>query len=93
MTTGPLKIDHIPKKPIRALVQTSKQLIMGYIHTRPMIRLKDEINAAERFIALTDVTFVGQKQEAPLKFVVLNKDEIVWIAPMDTADQEKGAEG
>ena len=78
--------QHIDKRTIRTLVQTTKQMLIGNLYKRPMIRLKDEFNTSERFIAMTDVEIVGQQQKEPIRLVLLNRDEVVWVAPLDPFD-------
>lgn len=69
-------------------MQTTKQMLIGNLYQRPMLRLKDEFNttASEKFIAMTDVEIVGQKQKEPIQLMLLNRDQIVWLAPVEPYD-------
>ena len=80
--------DHIDKTQVKVIIQTTRQLITGTIHVRMNLREKDDINFAEQFIAVTDVEFPGM--HAPrLASIILNKNEIIWFAPIEGITQEE----
>ena len=84
--TQPLQFsDHVEKIAVRAIIQTTKQTLVGNLHITPKLRLIDVLNRdRDEFIAVTDVILVGSKKK--IKFLVLQRDEIVWIAPLEKED-------
>ncbi len=83
--SGKFFTDIIKKKPVEVLVQTTHQLLHGYVHIRPDSRLKDEIDNEENSLAITDVTVYGNEGTAVYrsKFMALNRLQIIWIIPYD----------
>jgi hypothetical protein len=78
--------DYIEKQQVKALIQTSKQALIGTIHVHPRLRIKDNFNRDEEpFIAITNASIVGQGKVFP--FILLRKDEIIWLVPLEE-DQE-----
>ncbi len=87
---GKFFTDIIQKVAVRAVVQTTAQLVRGKVHVREGERLKDELDRDELFLAMTDASILGvdgQVQfEAP--FLAVRRSQIVWVLP----DEEKGKE-
>ena len=57
-------------------------VIHGFIHIKPETRLKDELNDAESFIAITDArvtTRAGKKPVYKTAALIVNKAQIAWI--------------
>jgi hypothetical protein len=80
---GKIFTEVITKKPVEVLIQTTSQLIHGFVHIRPQARLKDEMDQDELSLAVTDV-IVYEKKDVILfqsKFLALNRRQIVWIIP------------
>ena len=73
----------IPKKPVEVLIQTTHQLLRGFIHVRPDYRLKDEIDEPGKSLAVTDVTVLSEDGKVIYRanFMSLNRTQIVWIIP------------
>ena len=83
-----MSADHIDKIQVRVIIQTTRQLLTGTVHVRLNMREKDDINYAEQFIAVTDVEFPGM--HAPrLASIILNKNEIIWFAPIEGIAEEE----
>jgi hypothetical protein len=82
---GKIFTQVIAKQPIKVTLQTNQQLIEGIIHIRPGMRIKDELNSQERFMAVTDATIqtIGQSEVVQAKFLVINVDHIVWVMPLE----------
>lgn len=77
--------DFIEKKAVRAIIQTTKQTLVGYLHITPKLRLIDVLNRDhDEFMAVTDLILVDSKKQ--IKFLILQRDEIVWIAPLENEE-------
>ena len=83
--SGKFFTDIIKKKPVEVLIQTTQQLLHGYVHIRPDSRLKDEIDNEEKSLAVTDVTVYGSDGTSLYrsKFIALNRMQIIWIIPYE----------
>jgi hypothetical protein len=82
---GKIFTQVISKKPYTVIIQTTRQTIRGTIHVRPNERVIDEINNSAKFIAVTDATVVDLDGNMLYQssFVTLNRDQIIWLLPMD----------
>jgi len=80
---GKIFTNVVAKQPVAVTIQTNQNLILGEIYVRPGMRVKDELNGQERFVAVTKaVIYDSQGQERyRTNFLVLNTDQIVWIIP------------
>ena len=82
MVIQPRHGDYVQKVAIRAIIQTTKQILVGSLHVRPRLRIKDALNHEdEEFIALTDVSLAGRKER--IGILLLRRSEIVWIVPLE----------
>jgi hypothetical protein len=77
------KAHLIKKRPIPIIIQTTKQLIRGKFHVRGVMRVIDEITFEDKFVAITDAEIINPNGKIlfKTKFVALNRQEIVWMAP------------
>jgi len=74
----------ISKKPVKVLMQLPTNQIQGEIHVRKDGRLKDEIDSANRYIAVTNASIHsqdGSKLIKQCKFLSVNNSQIIWILP------------
>ncbi len=75
--------DIVTKRPVYATLQTTRHLMRGYIHVRRDQRIKDELDLDDRFIAVTDVSILGEDgqvlYQAP--FLAINRTQIIWVLP------------
>lgn len=80
---GKFFTDRVTKEQIPVLIQTVFGRIEGFYYVMTGARLKDEINNAEQFIALTHakVYDLDGNCEMVCEFLTLNRDHIVWLAP------------
>jgi hypothetical protein len=80
---GKIFTNVISKRPIPVLIQTSTQRIQGKLHVPPTERIKDELNASEQFLAITDAVIYGDGGEILYKsqFLTINRNYIVWLIP------------
>jgi hypothetical protein len=79
---GKIFTDIVRKDEVPVLIQTLTSLIQGHIYLRPEARIKDEMNAGEQFIAVTDAE-ITQPNGTVIKssFLTLNKAHVVWLRP------------
>ena len=84
---GKFFTEVISKEAVSVVIQTPTHLVQGNIHIRPGERLKDEINQAEDFFAVTEATiFDNEGQEMyQTDFLVIYRDAIIWLLPQDKA--------
>jgi len=82
--SGKIFTDVIRKQPVEVWIQTTNQLMRGYIHIRPDARLKDEIDHQELSMAVTDAAVYNSEGGIVFetKFLALNRSQIVWIIPI-----------
>jgi len=75
----------ITKIELPVVIQTLAHRIEGKLHIQPQLRLMDELNNADQFIAITEARVVNLKSEVLFfaKFMTVNKHEIIWILPTD----------
>ena len=73
--------DIITKEAIKAVIQTTKHLIRGYIHVRQDARLKDELDLEESFIAVTDAQVISTDNQVlyQAEFMAIHRNHIVWV--------------
>ena len=86
---GKIFTQIVGKQPVSVTIQTSQQVIQGSIHIRPTMRIKDELNGGERFLAITDAIILDAEDHEVLrtKFMVVNIDHIIWIMPQEDLPQ------
>jgi len=88
---GKIYTQVISKSPIKVILQTAFHRIIGYIHVRIGERMKDELDTAVYFLAVTDaVVFdpTGSTQLFKTNFMAVNRNQIVWAIPEDDLDSE-----
>ena len=80
---GKFFTEIISKEPVPVRIQTLTHSIQGNIHIRQGERIKDEINQAVRFVAVTDaVVFALSGDEIfRTEFMIVNIDQVVWLTP------------
>lgn len=85
--------DIVTKRPVYATIQTTRQLMRGYIHVRRDQRIKDELDLDDRFLALTEVNILGDDGrvlfQAP--FLAINRAQIIWVLPEQKPSGEESA--
>ena len=83
---GKIYTQVISKSPIKIILQTAFHRVHGIIHVRIDGRLKDELDEAVNFLAITDaVVFdpTGNTQLFKTNFMAVNRKQIVWVIPED----------
>lgn len=83
----------VTKTPISASIQTDQHQIHGHIHIRVGERVKDELNRAETFLAVTEAVIYDQQGNVVREcdFVSINRKHIVWLIPDDDILEEASA--
>lgn len=74
----------ISKSPVKVLIQLPTNQIKGEIHVRRDGRLKDELDGATKYIAVTNATIFsqdGSNMITQCKFLSINNSQIIWIIP------------
>ncbi len=71
------------KRPINVVIQTTDHKICGNVHVRPDDRLRDELNASDSFLAVTDATVYDRNDQIlyQTKFITVNVAHIIWMLP------------
>ena len=74
----------ISKVPVKVLIQLSTNQVKGEIHVRRDGRLKDELDSANKYVAVTNATILSQdgtKELTQCNFLSINNSQIIWIIP------------
>ncbi|MBI3740888.1 MAG: hypothetical protein HY257_03910 [Chloroflexi bacterium] len=89
---GKIYTEHITKRDVRVIAATTHNIIQGNLHLSLDHRLIDEMNTAERFIAVTDAEvfdLAGKTRLYRAEFLTLNKEHVVWILPKENPEAKK----
>jgi hypothetical protein len=75
--------DIISKVAIPAIIQTVSQRIEGSVHVRPDQRVKDELDRAELFLAVTDAKVLNADGTiaCETEFMLVLRSQIIWVIP------------
>ena len=90
---GKIFTEIISKVPVQATIQTTTHLMRGRLHVRRDQRIKDELDASENFIALTEVSVLGPDGQTLFQapFVALRRSHIIWVIPEQSQSEEKSS--
>lgn len=82
---GKFFTEVVSKEAVPVIIQTPTHQIHGNIHVRPGQRLKDEINQAEPFFAVTEATIYNAANEELYRcdFMAVHREHIIWLLPQD----------
>lgn len=74
----------ITKEPIPVMIQTVMHRITGNIYVRPEERIKDELDRADTFLAITEATILDLSGQEIFStaFITINRQHIIWIFPL-----------
>ena len=88
---GKIFTDIVSKISVPATIQTTTHLLRGHVHVRRDQRIKDELDASESFLALTDVTVLAPDGQALFQtpFLAVQRSHIIWVNPEQNQDQER----
>ena len=86
---GKIFTDVINKTAVKAIIQTVTHQIEGVIHIRRDKRVKDELDEAERFLAVTDAKIFAADGSVThqAKFLSVAREQIVWVIPGETVEE------
>lgn len=82
---GKIFTDVVSKEAVAVIVQTALHRIEGIVYARPDVRLKDELNQDEHFLAVTDAVLydLAGNEVKRTGFLAVNRDAIHWVLPLD----------
>jgi len=88
---GKIFTDIVTKVAVQARIQTTTHMLQGQIHVRRDQRIKDELDANETFLALTDVSVLGPEGQVlfQVPFLAVHRSHIIWVMPEQNQDEEK----
>lgn len=86
---GKYYTDKVTTRPLLVRIATRDGLVEGEMHIHFDQRLSDEVNNRERgFLALTNATVHLQDGSSFFTgFLSLNKQQIIWITPVEAINQ------
>jgi len=78
---GKFFTDVVTKEAIHAIIQTTTHMIRGQIHIRQNVRLKDELDLDETFLAVTNAEVRSPDGQVlyTTDFIAIQRGQIVWI--------------
>jgi hypothetical protein len=88
---GKFYTEYISKNAVSAIIQTVTHRITGKIFVRVGERIRDELNQAVQFLAVTDAVIYDLQGDISYKsdFITVNRDHIIWIMPEEQPEQMK----
>jgi hypothetical protein len=88
---GKIFTEVVTKIPVPVMMQTTTHRLLGNIHTRPDQRLKDELDCAELFLAVTEASILDADGKTIYRadFLAVRRDQIVWVMPEDGNRKER----
>lgn len=81
---GKIYTKVVTKSPVKVIVQTSTNRIIGMMHVRPGDRLKDTLVNSDHFLAVTDAIIYdadGNRVVYETNFTAVNLNHILWVVP------------
>jgi hypothetical protein len=91
---GKFFTDIVSKAPVSVMIQTITHRIHGNIHVARDLRLKDELDLPEKFIAITDAIIYSPDDRVLYQtgFMAVQRGEIIWVMPdSEIIDPTKGS--
>lgn len=87
---GKIFTEVVSKVPVQVTIQTTTHLMRGRIHVRRDQRIKNELDADESFLALTDVSVLGPDGQTLFQapFLAVRRSHIVWVVPEQEQSEE-----
>ncbi|MHB8112809.1 MAG: DUF6812 domain-containing protein [Bellilinea sp.] len=81
---GKIYTQVITKSPIKVIMQTTMHQIHGMMHVRVGDRVKDELDTADHFLAVTNAELFdisGTNLMFKTNFLAVNLNQIIWVIP------------
>lgn len=90
---GKFYTNIVHKIPVPAILQTTTNLIRGFIHVRQGDRIKDELENQGQFIAVTEASIFDADGKVVFSgpFISVQKEQIIWIMPLETEQPQDPA--
>lgn len=90
---GKIYTPVIQKKKVDVVVQTITHRIQGVLHIHPDERMKDELDKANPFVAITNASILDEQGNELYRsdFLAIHRDQIVWILPVKHPEAEAEA--
>jgi len=87
---GKIFTDIVSKIAVYATIQTTMHMLRGRIHVRRDQRIIDELDLSENFLALTDVSILGNDGQILFQtpFLAVRRSHIVWVLPEQKSGEE-----
>jgi hypothetical protein len=87
---GKFYTDIVKKLPVPVVIQTASHLVRGLVHVREGERLKNELERAEMFLAVTNATVYGADDKVlfSVPFMAVQRAQIIWIMPVENQNQK-----
>jgi hypothetical protein len=91
---GKFYTDIVKKLPVPVVIQTVTHLVRGSVHVREGERLKNELERAELFLAVTNAVVYGTDDKVlfTVPFMAVHRAQMIWIMPMDEDSQKESSE-
>jgi len=91
---GKFYTDIVKKLPVPVVIQTVSHLVRGLVHVREGERLKNELERAEIFLAVTHAAVYGADDKVlfSVPFMALQRAQIIWVMPIDEEKQKDVSE-
>ncbi len=83
---GKYYTQHVNKRMIPVTARIQDTIVHGTVHLTLDNRLKDELNAEDNFIAITDAQVVDARTECTLfetAVLIVNKHHLLWVFPIE----------
>jgi len=92
---GKFFTEFISKTEIPVTIQTTTNLVRGFIYVRKGERLSDELNSSGCFIPIADAIIFDTNGEKRYKceFLAVHRDHIIWLMPEKEDVGEKSDDG
>jgi hypothetical protein len=86
--------EHISKLRVSVVARAGDEFVHGVACLTPDNRLKDELNGSELYLAILDAEVRDGTDQRVLyraPVVLLNKQQVLWVAPLEDAQRGDGA--
>ena len=92
---GKIFTNIVSKDAVAATLHTDTHQIHGLVYVRQGDRLKDELDRAGQFLAVTDaeVSTVNGEVLFQTHFLLINRDHVIWIIPDEEVIQDQDFPG
>jgi hypothetical protein len=91
---GKFYTDIVKKIPVPVVIQTVTHLVRGSVHVREGERLKNELERAELFLAVTQATVYDTNDKVlfTVPFMAVHRAQMIWIMPVEEENQKELSE-